>query len=82
MAHWGGGGGSTSRMGHVNTRAEVLEAFKVFDAGNKGYLTTQELQRVLNDLGEMMGPGEVQELLGESASSDGNVYYEQVLQQW
>ena len=27
---------------------------------DKGYLTSQELQRVLNDLGEMMGPGEVQ----------------------
>jgi Ca2+-binding EF-hand superfamily protein len=71
-----------SRMGHVNSREEVLEAFTVFDAGRKGYLTRAELQRVLQDLGEMISPQEAQAMLQTIASTDGNIHYPQVVQSW
>ena len=63
-------------------REEVLEAFTVFDAGRKGHLTRAELQRVLNDLGEMISPQEAQAMLQTIAASDGNIHYPQVVQQW
>eukprot|EP01108_Squamamoeba_japonica_P000700 TRINITY_DN1246_c0_g2_i1.p1 TRINITY_DN1246_c0_g2~~TRINITY_DN1246_c0_g2_i1.p1 ORF type:complete len:121 (+),score=26.35 TRINITY_DN1246_c0_g2_i1:3-365(+) len=71
-----------SRMGHVNTRDEVLEAFAVFDAGRKGHLTSAELQRVLNDLGEMISPQEAQTMLQQVAGQDGLIHYEQIVNSW
>merc|ERR1712000_707385 len=71
-----------SRMGHVNTMDEVMEAFAVFDAGKKGFLTKQELQRVLTDLGEMISPQEAQQMLQQVSSGDGKIHYQQVVQSW
>lgn len=41
----------------------ALEAFRVFDRQNKGFLPLSELKNILMNVGEKMSPGEVEELL-------------------
>eukprot|EP01115_Flamella_aegyptia_P012461 TRINITY_DN621_c0_g1_i1.p1 TRINITY_DN621_c0_g1~~TRINITY_DN621_c0_g1_i1.p1 ORF type:complete len:78 (+),score=26.67 TRINITY_DN621_c0_g1_i1:210-443(+) len=66
-----------SRMGHVNTRDEVIEAFKVFDKEQQGYVMADELRQILNDLGDYMEPNEIEELIYEAdINADGCIYYE------
>jgi len=66
-----------SRMGHVNTREEVVEAFKVFDRQGRGTITAQELREALTDLGDFMDPNEVEELIYEADfDGNGNIRYE------
>jgi len=48
-----------SRMNHVNTHAEVIEAFRVFDKDGSGTISRDELYQILTDLGEYMDPKEV-----------------------
>ena len=40
-----------NRMKDTHTEEELLEAFKIFDRDNKGYITALELRLVLNNLG-------------------------------
>jgi len=64
-------------MGHVNTREEVVEAFKVFDRQGRGTITAQELREALTDLGDFMDPNEVEELIYEADfDGNGNIRYE------
>jgi calmodulin len=65
-------------MNHINTREEVLEAFRVFDKDGRGYVTTDELRQVLNELGEYMDPNEIEELLYEGdPGQSGYVQYDE-----
>ncbi|EFA84883.1 calcium-binding EF-hand domain-containing protein [Heterostelium album PN500] len=41
-------------MNHINTKEQVIEAFKVFDREGQGYVTVDYLRKVLNELGDMM----------------------------
>ena len=43
----------------------ALEAFRVFDRQNKGFLPMGELKNILMNIGEKMSPGEVEELLAD-----------------
>lgn len=64
-------------MGHVNTREEVVEAFRVFDKQGKGTVTTNELREALSDLGDYMDPNEIEELIYEADfDQSGNIRYE------
>jgi len=64
-------------MNHVNTKAEVIEAFKVFDRDGQGYVTSEELRKVLTDLGDAMSYEEINELIYEAdPTNQGVVYYE------
>ena len=51
--------------------ARVIEAFKVFDADASGYITSDELRRILMDLGEDVTEEEMDQLILE-ADLDGN----------
>jgi len=66
-----------SRMGHVNTREEVIEAFRVFDKQGRGYVTAGEIREALTELGDFMDANEVEELIYEADfNGDGNIRYE------
>merc|ERR1711988_237034 len=74
-----------STMNHVNSRDEVIEAFKVFDKEDKGYLRVDELRLVLTELGDYMDDNEIEELLYEADSGNGQVNYDHIVQklfQW
>jgi len=66
-----------SRMGHVNTREEVVEAFRVFDKQGSGTVTANELREALGELGDFMDPNEIEELIYEADfNGDGRIRYE------
>ena len=59
------------RMKERDTEEEVIEAFKVFDADASGYITADELRRILMDIGEDVSEEEMNQLILE-ADLDGN----------
>ena len=59
------------RMKERDQEEEVIEAFKVFDADASGYITSDELRRILMDLGEDVTEEEMDALILE-ADLDGN----------
>jgi len=66
-----------SRMNHVNTKEEVVEAFKVFDKTGSGTVSTNDLRTILSELGDFMDANEIEELLYEADTyQDGNIRYE------
>jgi len=66
-----------SRMNHVNTKAEVIEAFRVFDKTGSGVVSSRELKEALGELGDYMDPSEVDELIYEADfNGNGNIKYE------
>jgi len=66
-----------SRMNHVNTKAEVIEAFRVFDKTGSGTVSSRELKEALGELGDYMDPSEVDELIYEADfNGNGNIKYE------
>jgi len=66
-----------SRMGHVNTREEVIEAFRVFDKQGRGVVSAQEMREALKDLGDYMDGNEIEELIYEADfNGDGQIRYE------
>jgi calmodulin len=46
-------------MGHVNTKDEVIEAFRVFDKTGNGYISAKDLREALIELGDHMDSNEV-----------------------
>jgi len=54
---------------------EIIEAFKVFDVNNSGYISSSELRHVLTILGDQLSNEEVQELLKEADDGTGKVNY-------
>ena len=59
------------RMKERDQEEEGIEAFKVFDADASGYITSDELRRILMDLGEDVTEEEMDALILE-ADLDGN----------
>jgi len=66
-----------SVMGHVNTKSEVVEAFRVFDKDGSGFIKTDELRQILSELGDFMDANEIEELLYEADyNQTGKIKYE------
>ncbi|XP_052273949.1 calmodulin-beta-like isoform X2 [Dreissena polymorpha] len=64
------------RMNESNEDEELLDAFKVFDKDGNGYITADELKKVMTNLGEKMTDEEVQEMLNEADENhDGQISY-------
>ena len=55
-----------SRMGHVNSKQEVLEAFRVFDTNGQGVLSQQDMQNIVYNLGEQMSQADAQEMMQDA----------------
>jgi len=54
---------------------EIIEAFKVFDPSNTGFISIAELRHVLTILGEKLTNEEVHELIKEADDGTGRVNY-------
>jgi len=67
-----------SKMNHVNTKEEVIEAFRVFDKAQSGNITSAEMKEILTELGDPMTPAEIDEMIYEADSgSSGRITYAQ-----
>jgi len=66
-----------SKMNHVNTKEEVIEAFRIFDKQGTGFISSHEFRELLTELGEPMTPAEIDELIYEADRGSGQVGYYQ-----
>jgi len=57
-------------------RDDLLQAFRVFDKGNTGGVSKQELRCVLTAIGEPLSEDEIDEIIKEAEIKDGNIVYE------
>lgn len=55
----------------IDSEKEIAEAFKVFDRDNDGFVSTEELARVMASIGETLTDEEIKEILCE-ADTDGD----------
>ena len=56
---------------------ELVEAFKTFDKGNKGYYTVEELKEIMVHYGEKLNDDEVKLMFDETdLDRDGKVTFE------
>ncbi|KAI5702885.1 calmodulin-A-like [Diaphorina citri] len=63
---------------NVDSTAELLEAFQVFDKDGVGYISSVELKHILTNLGEKLSDQEVDELIGlADENNTGHVRYEE-----
>jgi len=61
-----------------DSEADIRNAWKVFDKDNQGWITTTELRHVLSNLGEKLGPQEMDEMIKESdPDNDGKIQLEE-----
>ncbi|KAG2232007.1 hypothetical protein INT48_004817 [Thamnidium elegans] len=64
--------------GAADTEDDLLDAFKVFDKDNDGYITPDELRQVMKQLGQKLSEQEVDEMIKEAdADSDGKIDYKE-----
>ncbi|KAF8657585.1 hypothetical protein AX16_002168, partial [Volvariella volvacea WC 439] len=64
------------KMRDTDSEEEILEAFKVFDKGNTGFISATELRHVMTNLGEKLTDAEVDEMLREAGTDDnGEISY-------
>jgi len=61
----------STKMREMDTEADIIDAFRVFDVEGKGYITAYELRHVMTNLGEKLTDEEVNEMVSE-ADSDGD----------
>ena len=66
------------KMRDADTEEELIEAFKVFDRDGNGLISGNELQHVMNSLGENISQDEVVEMIKEAdLDGDGYINYEE-----
>ena len=66
------------KMRDADTEEELIEAFKVFDRDGDGLISGNELQHVMNSLGENISQDEVEEMIKEAdLDGDGYINYEE-----
>jgi len=64
-------------MNHLNSKEEVIEAFRVFDKDGKGTMSVSEFREILTELGEPMSPGEIDEMIYEACGNSQSINYHQ-----
>merc|ERR1712135_279662 len=66
------------KMKDTDSEEELVEAFKVFDKDNNGFISAAELRHVMTNLGEKLTDEEVDEMIREAdVDGDGQVNYEE-----
>lgn len=62
---------------HTNSEEEIKGAFLAFDKDKNGFITAQEMFKVLNDLGEDFSAEEIGEMVRTAdTDGDGKIDYE------
>ncbi|GJM96414.1 hypothetical protein PR202_ga13245 [Eleusine coracana subsp. coracana] len=64
-----------------DSEEELRESFKLFDADQNGYISADELRRMMENLGEKLTDKEVEDMIREAdKDGDGLVSYEEFKQ--
>eukprot|EP00116_Pleurobrachia_bachei_P015114 sb/3475376/ len=61
------------RYAMPSTEEEIRDAFKVFDKDNDGYITSDELKRILTKMGDRIPDDEADEIVQLLAAGDGKI---------
>lgn len=65
------------KMKNIDSEEDIIEAFKVFDMDNKGFITVYELRHIMTNLGEKLTEQEVTDMMREAdADGDGLINYQ------
>jgi len=70
----------TQAQTKIAVEKEILEAFKVFDTTNTGFIPTAELRHVLMILGEKLTDEEMKEMIKEADDGSGRINYRKYTQ--
>lgn len=66
------------KMKHKDSAEQLKEAFKVFDKDQNGFISAEELRRVMTNLGEKLSKVDIDEMIREADSDDdGQINYEE-----
>ncbi|XP_072998127.1 calmodulin-2-like isoform X1 [Typha latifolia] len=66
------------KMGVTSSDEDLLEAFRVFDKDQSGFISDTELRHVMTNLGEKLSDEEVDEMIREAdKDGDGQISYEE-----
>ena len=61
---------------HNDPESELMEAFKVFDRNNDGFISAEELALTMRNLGEKLTDAEVKDMLDAAdINKDGKIDY-------
>jgi Ca2+-binding EF-hand superfamily protein len=62
---------------NLSIEEQLSASFKVFDRDHNGYISLNELKKLLQDIGENVSDTELQEMVKEvDADSDGKISFE------
>ena len=68
----------TDKAKEKSDQADIIEAFRVFDRNNDGFITADEIHRIMGNLGEKLTQEEVAEMMREAnADSQGKLNYKE-----
>jgi len=68
----------SSQLSGVDNEEFLLEAFRVFDADDSGYITADELKKVMGSMGERMTSSDVEEMIHQAdMDGDGMINFEE-----
>mmetsp|Transcript_13981 Transcript_13981/g.30405 ORF Transcript_13981/g.30405 Transcript_13981/m.30405 type:complete len:159 (-) Transcript_13981:51-527(-) len=66
------------KMKDTDSEEELIEAFKVFDRDEDGFISARELRDSMNNLGEKLQNSEVDEMIKEAdLDGDGQINYDE-----
>ena len=68
-----------NKMKSVNTQNELIEAFKIFDRENAGYIAVADMKSIFKMFNTLLTENEIAKFLdtAQSVNNDGNIYYDQ-----
>jgi len=69
----------SAKMRQTSSEAKLVEAFRTFDPEGKGFIPTEELQKVLTTLGKPLTAREMADLTAIAEMTPGEIRYQQFI---